>query len=129
MPDISAVHGHQRQDIVLCDLISHDRQNLSELTLPADLKQCVKHLSRLTITNNVLVYRHAKHGEVPVVSRLWPAELVTAAHQEMSHIGRDKLFDLIASQVFSPGLSRVISDVVRTCQHPYIHCQLSPSFL
>ena len=123
VPDITAVREHQSQDSLLRVLISHVRQNLSELTLPADLKQFGKHISRLTITNNVLVYRHAKHGEVPVVSRLWLAELVTAAHQEMAHIGRDKLFDLIASQVFSPGLSRVVSDVVRTCQR----CQLYKS--
>ena len=123
VPDLTAVREHQRQDRLLRDLTSHVRQNLSELRLPAELKKFGMHLSHLTVSNDVLVHRHSKHGEVPVVSKLWLAELVTAAHQEMAHIGRDKLFSLISSQVFSPGLSRVVADVVRSCHR----CQLYKS--
>ena len=69
------------------------------------------------------MYQHSKHGDVPVVSKLWLAELVTAAHQEMAHTGRDKLFSLMSSQIFSPGLSKVIADAIGTCRH----CQLYKS--
>ena len=105
VPDLASVRDHQRQDRLLRDLSNHVRQNLAESELPKELDHFGKHLNHMILRHDVLMYQHSKHGEVPVVSKLWLAELVTAAHQEMAHIGRDKLFTLMSSQIFSPGLS------------------------
>ena len=88
-----------------------------------ELKHFGKHLCRMVIRNDVLLYSHSKHGKLPVFSKLWIAELTTAAHQAMAHIGREKLVNLMFSQVFSLGMSKVVADVVGTCRH----CQLYKS--
>ena len=116
VPDVASVREHQRQDRLLRELTCHVRQKLPELELSKELQHFGKHLNDLTVSNDLLMYCHSKHGEIPVISKLWLPELVTTAHQGMAHIGRDKLFNLIVSQVFCPGLNKVVDDIVRSCR-------------
>ena len=120
VPAWSVAREHQQQDRQLRALLRHVRRGTSSSKLPARLKIYRKHFGRLEVKEETLAYRHSEHGLLPVITTKWLAELVMAAHEEMAHIGRDKLFRLISSQVFCPGMNKVVADVVRTC----IKCQL-----
>ena len=77
-------------------------------------------MDRLQVKDDFLLFDHPAHGPLPVISRSWLTELVFNAHEDMSHIGRDKLQYLFGQRLFALGLQLVISDIVRTCQR----CQL-----
>ena len=55
-----------------------------------------------------------------VINQDWLIDLAVATHVEMAHIGRDKLCDLLSKQVFCPGLTKVVADIVYCCKR----CQL-----
>ena len=120
IPTKDAVEEHQRRQQVLRSLAYHVQKNTEPKNLPSSLLQYRKSIKSMKISNEVLFYEHPTHGSVPVVNKDWFVELAVATHLEMAHIGRDKLCDLLSMQVFCPGLTKVIADIVYCCKR----CQL-----
>ena len=120
VPTTSSIREHQASSDQLKELKTHVKQSTPPGRLPESLKCFKKHMDHLQLRDDLLVFDHPDNGPLPVISRSWLVELVFHAHEDMAHIGRDKLLDLFGQRLFAPGLQLVISDIVRTCQR----CQL-----
>ena len=120
IPAAELIREHQAHHDQLKELAKHLRSGASVSRLPDSLRAFKKHMGRLKLEKDLIVFAHPAHGSVPVVARDWLAELAFKAHGDMAHIGRDKLCDLFKQRLFSPGLISVITDIVKTCHR----CQL-----
>ena len=120
VPDVAAVREHQQLNRVIRSLAHHARQKTSRRDLPASLRRFRPHWERIAMVDGLVTYQHADRGCVPVVSRDWLVELVGTMHAESAHAGRDKLVSLVTQQVFCPGATNIVADVVGACTK----CQL-----
>lgn len=120
VPSSELIREHQAFHGQLKELREHVMLGTTPSCLPRSLREFKRHMSRLQLREDLLVFNHSKHGSVPVVARDWLAELALNVHNDMAHIGRDKLHHLFSQRMFSPGLTAVITDIVKTCQR----CQL-----
>ena len=120
MPEVDTVREHQQGNRVIRSLTHHARQKTHRRNLPESLRHFRPHWKRIVIVEGLVMYQHAEHGCVPVVSRDWLVELAVTIHTESAHAGRDKLADIITRQVFCPGVVNVVADVVGACTK----CQL-----
>lgn len=83
--------------------------------LPQELKRYERFYKRIMLENDIMYFQDAERLKVPVVSFKFTIDMVLQTHNSMSHIGRDKLFELCRQQIFNPDLRNVISDVSTTC--------------
>lgn len=80
-------------------------------------KPFVRHISKLKVENNVLVY--CSPAPVVVVTYLLLIELLLMLHYKFAHVGRDKLLDLLFNLIWHPSKYKVANDISTTYQ-----CQL-----
>ena len=129
--------GTDRTITGLSLLLSHDQIKLlqsksSELTqLKRYLSNCVspkkwsgckpfaRYLDRLFIEDDILFYRESK--SLIVVSFSILVDLSVMLHNNFSHVGREKLLDLLSTIVWHPKRYMVASDISSTCPD----CQVS----
>ena len=79
---------------------------------PKKLAEYRRHISNLSIVNDILVYGS---NNVVVVPRELIVELALTVHCQFAHIGRDKLRELLFNLCWHPGKGKIISDVCTTC--------------
>lgn len=120
VPEVAAVREHQQHHRVIRCLARHARQKTNKRDLPKSLRRFRPYWERIKMEDGLVMYQHADHGRVPVVSRDWLVELAGTMHAESAHAGRDKLIDMITQQVFCPGATKIVADVVGACKR----CQL-----
>lgn len=82
---------------------------------PKYLSQYKKHQCSLEVRNGVLMHKSADGEWVFVVPFKFLVEIMLVIHYQMSHIGRQKLMELVKQYVWNPNLSRVAGDVTRSC--------------
>jgi hypothetical protein len=107
---------------VLRSLCSHLSRKVAPKAWPRKLKQFVRHASKLSILNEVIVY-----GAVPctpVVPFHCLVEVVVTLHSNLAHIGRDKLLNLLSKLVWHPEHYKTIQDVCNSCHQ----CQIFKEF-
>ena len=56
------------------------------------------------------------HGPVSVANTDWLGDLAVVTHLQMAYIGRNKLCVLLSKQMFCPGLTKVVADIVYCCK-------------
>ncbi|KAF0304057.1 hypothetical protein FJT64_024045 [Amphibalanus amphitrite] len=120
VPTLDTVQEHQQRQQILRSLIHHVQKGTEHKNLPSTLTRYRKFIKKMKITHGVLMYEHPKHGPVSVVNKDWLIDLAVVSHLQMAHIGRDKLCDLLSKQVFCPGMTKVVADIVYCCKS----CQL-----
>ena len=120
VPGAELIREHQAHHEQLKELMKHMRLGTLPRNFPSNLRHFKRHMKHLQIKDDLIVFSHPVHGKVPNVARDWLTELVLSVHSDMAHIGRDKLHHLFSQRMFSPGLTSVITDIVKTCQR----CQL-----
>ena len=47
--------------------------------------------------------------------------MVKSSHDRNGHVGHDKLLYIVSQVIFHPGLNRVVTDVIKSCQHCLLH--------
>ena len=116
------------------DVIQHLQCNSQEISLIknkitknasktwSDNMPFKKHLSKLSVVKDVLVY----NGDAPVivVPRDILLELVFVVHYNFAHVGRDKLLDLLFDRMWHLSKYKVAHDVCTTCHQ----CQITKEF-
>ena len=75
--------------------------------------------SRLVFLNDLLWYTVGE-SSVPVVTFHFLVEIAYTVHERISHIGRHKLVQILAAQVWRPDVERVACDVCLSC----LRCQM-----
>ena len=78
------------------------------------LRCFVRHASELRVERGILLWDGGEQA-VPVVPFHFLVELAVQIHHQMSHIGRDKLIQLILGTVWHPDVHGVASDICTTC--------------
>ena len=91
------------------------------------IKNFHKHLPNIVLLNN-LIYYAANSCKVLVVSFAVLLDLVISLHSSFSHIGRDKMLNLIDSLVWHPLKYRVVNDVCSSCPQCQI-LKVNPNFV
>lgn len=86
---------------------------------PKSVLQFKRYSSKIKIENEILVF-DSNGIKVPIVSFNLLVEVVLVLHHQFSHIGRDKVINLLGNQVWHPSAYKVASDVCTTCKT----CQL-----
>jgi len=82
------------------------------------LSQFKRHSKNLKVQDGLLV--RCSPFVVPVVSFPLLTEIVYKTHNQLAHIGRGKLIDLVSRNFWHPAIDVVAGDVCTTCTH----CQL-----
>lgn len=85
---------------------------------PRVLSDFKRHASGLVIDNEVVCYKSKSVAAVVPFNIL--VEVALVFHHKLSHIGRDKILDLLLKHVWHPGIHKVVSDVCVSCKQ----CQL-----
>ena len=75
--------------------------------------------TRLSFTNNMLMINY-RDRMVPVVPFRFMLDVVYKVHNELAHIGRHKIFEMIIDKFWHPALDSIARDVCASCTH----CQL-----
>lgn len=77
-----------------------------------------RYSSKMSVSDGIL-WVDTTFGSVPVVPFNVLVEVASQLHQQMSHLGRNKLLKAVQECVWHPSLHDVVSDVCSTC----FHCQ------
>ena len=81
---------------------------------PQLISQFKKHHSNLRVEDDIVVY-HSSKSVVPVITFKVLVELMLVVHYNMSHIGRQKLLEMVRQQVWHPSLGKVAGDITSSC--------------
>ena len=82
------------------------------------LKQFNRYASDLFIDSNVLFKTH-KNESLVVLPFSVITDVAVKTHEQLSHIGSNKLLDLILKQFWHPALDNICKDICKSC----VHCQ------
>ena len=86
---------------------------------PKCLLKFKRHFAHLSVVDGILWYQLDRKS-VPIIPFNFLIEVMLKIHWHMSHMGRNKLINLIQSNCWHPEIASVASDICNSC----IHCQL-----
>jgi len=118
------ISNDRLNEIQKCDFAIKILKQKIESGIPARLwkSKCIgrfKHyVSQLQVMSGLLV--RVSSNTVPVVPFRLLVEIVYKTHNQMAHIGRDKLVEIISRNFWHPGLESVARELCSCCEH----CQL-----
>ena len=99
------------------ELMEYVRLGTSPSSLPDSLRYFKIHVIELELEKNLLVFKHPLQGSVPVITRDYCLPGWRSVYMVTWHIlDGGKLLHLFSQRVFSPELTPVITDIVKTCQ-------------
>ena len=107
----------QNNDHAIGDLKRKVEQGSGEWKEP-HLKQYKKHRTSLCIDSNILFKIH-NNSKLIVIPFGLMADIATKTHEQLSHIGSDKLKDILLKQFWHPALETICRDICKCC----IKCQ------
>ena len=110
---IDQIDIHQRK----CRLLSSLKRRISsgESNWPNSLSRFKRYQNCLEIVDGAIVYRDPSGNLIYVVSFNLLVEILLVVHYRMAHLGRQKLIELVRQHIWHPSLSRVSSDITRSC--------------
>ena len=110
---VEQISTHQRK----CRLLSSLKKRISskEGDWPISLSRFKRYQKCLDVVDGVLVYRGTSGSPIYVVSFNFLVEILLVVHYRMAHLGRQKLIELVRQHIWHPSLSKVSSDITRSC--------------
>ena len=87
-----------------------------------------RHRKGLMVNNGILFHQGVLR-QVPVVTFNALVEVMLTAHVKVSHIGRQKLIELVRKQIWSPSIAKVARDITGSCsrcQHMKVASVITP---
>ena len=111
----------QSKDYAIRSLIRNIKENIPT----AQWKNCLNQFKRsskcLRICNDLLVRVDVnKEQGIPVVSFPLLIEIMHKVHEQVAHIGKHKLIDIVSNQFYHPAIIKMANDICTSCAH----CQL-----
>ena len=83
-------------------------------TWPNKISKFKKYANKIVKKDGVLVF-DGSSGPVVIVDMDLLVEVVLVVHYKMAHIGRNKILDLLRTQVWNPNFNKVVCDVTSSC--------------
>ena len=83
--------------------------------LPRNLSRFSRAQKHLVVDGGVIFYDPPTLNRVVVVNFPFLVELVLTLHYQMTHMGRQKLIELIQESVWHPSISKVAGEVTQSC--------------
>ena len=118
----------QKQDSMMRSLRWNIKRGVQAKFFPEKLKLFKRYTTRMEIKNDLLMVERDNPGRwIPVVPFGFAVDYVVQHHGNMSHIGRQKLWEMVKIKIFHPKLYSIVHDVATTCtncQRSKIHAQV-----
>jgi hypothetical protein len=113
----------QKGDYKLRGLSRLLKNDVPKSRWPRYLSDFKKYAGDLLMLDGLIYYDSRSHCNTAVIPFNLLVEVALVFHHRLSHVGRDKILDLLRRQVWHPKVNKVVSDVCMTCKQ----CQLLKS--
>ena len=115
--DESLVHI-QECDHAIGNLKRKIKEGLNHKINESFLKQFKRYVSDLHIDSDVLFKNH-KGRDLVVLPFSLITDIAVKTHEQLSHIGANKLLNLVMKQFWHPAIENICRDICKSC----VHCQ------
>ena len=84
------------------------------------LKQFRRYHGEMKIEGEILIRKNENFNAI-ITSYAFMVEIIVKTHQQLAHIGRHKLIDLVIKQFWHPAIDSIAREICKTCNY----CQLN----